>query len=543
MTICETLFQQEQELKWRRRSVYPLRDDSDRDFEFYVFVDAGNEEKRPPFLREIYHVLRGEQNFAVPEHKNYMKQWLGENAPGEMITPLNWIKIVIERYPYRLFVVIDPEKWQVNSRSPLDAEFWYDKESEPSEEATTSKASGGNGNEEYIESREDTRSWKRPKFLYKRICWISKDEFERVVAVQVANQQGSNQDSNSQFAFPDIKAQFKEKQGEYLKLWLYLKWVQHLALRVREVNKPELCLYFVKLSHTPSDEEQSPLYNPSTLPPCLGTPATASGSSKFYMNLQNNLQMSSNKQDQLQYQYIVFVRHANLFRLSDAGKWYVYVKDVKHFCTIYGEFLSGNLSYLSEIFQSLEEVGIDSYRLFLSLIEEALLQMVLIDERVQEHYGRLTEEQAGFITQQRVFVAYLDGTEKYAQSQKPVHGIYAQVEANDASRLKLCSPPGHEFEQKIFSCDKLGVDAIIIHQGILDKWQEENKDQSMQKLVLDWKNHVPFVIVTSGRGIPSNLPRGVKSLPFSGLEACMKGPLFEKLTLAKQMFALKSVEV
>ena len=76
---------------------------------------------------------------------------------------------------------------------------------------------------------------------------------------------------------------------------------------------------------------------------------------------------------------------------------------------------------------------------------------------------------------------------------------------------------------------KLTLDALIIHQGILDEAEISNYTHFVIKL----KDKVPFVIITSGRGRPPTLPYGIKFLPFSVIEGFLIKNYPEKPLLCK----------
>ncbi len=58
------------------------------------------------------------------------------------------------------------------------------------------------------------------------------------------------------------------------------------------------------------------------------------------------------------------------------------------------------------------------------------------------------------------------------------------------------------------------IDMVIIHQGVLDEWVKDVEPKAFLEML---RKKIPFVVVESGRGIPPNLPEGVKFLPFSFL--------------------------
>jgi len=64
------------------------------------------------------------------------------------------------------------------------------------------------------------------------------------------------------------------------------------------------------------------------------------------------------------------------------------------------------------------------------------------------------------------------------------------------------------------------LDMLIIHQGILDNFVQEGRQEEMLQKV---REQIPYVIVDSGRGIPNTLCDDVKFMPFSLIQDYMMG--------------------
>lgn len=213
--------------KLKQNSIFLLsyRDEEDeknaeRDFEFFVFVDPEDKPKRPDFLKVLHHCLCvNEKEFANTQHKDQLKKWLNiKDDNDNLLTPLNWLKIAIERYPYRLFVVIDKDKsdCKVNDFSALDEEFWYNDDPPPS----------------------DPSKWKRSPFLYKRICWVDKKEFCKI------------------------------KEPNRIMIFLKSEWIKHLQ---KLKNNPNILVYIDRF------DQESKGHTPKTLPPALLKSPTNNG--------------------------------------------------------------------------------------------------------------------------------------------------------------------------------------------------------------------------------------------------------------------------
>jgi hypothetical protein len=81
------------------------------------------------------------------------------------------------------------------------------------------------------------------------------------------------------------------------------------------------------------------------------------------------------------------------------------------------------------------------------------------------------------------------------------------------------------------------IDLLIIHQGILER--DEIKDVIQQEKFLEsLRKYIPFVIVDSGRGIPPNLSKASKFLPFSLLQDFLMSDRIAKISLTQVAMSL-----
>lgn len=98
----------------------------------------------------------------------------------------------------------------------------------------------------------------------------------------------------------------------------------------------------------------------------------------------------------------------------------------------------------------------------------------------------------------------------------------------------------------------LPVDMVIIHQGILERIKDLHKEngednhQKTSKFLTDYlsriQQHIPFVIVNSGRGIPPSLPDEIKFLPFSLLQDLLMGDRVAKYSLSRFSMQLPRIK-
>ena len=75
-------------------------------------------------------------------------------------------------------------------------------------------------------------------------------------------------------------------------------------------------------------------------------------------------------------------------------------------------------------------------------------------------------------------------------------------------------------------------DIVIIHQGIIDKiLKEDNSQSDVGDFLKTLQQHIRYVVITTGRGTPSNIPPTARVLPFSIIEKTLFKRYPEKLLL------------
>ena len=384
MGICRLLRSKEEELK--KHSIYTLDDDSNADFDFFVLVDSKKMREENEFLGKLNEYVRNRDRGLLdsPDPKD----------PG--------LKVLIEKYPYRLFVVIDRNdlSWQVDGESPLDKDFWRSFDSE---------------------------------FIKKRICWIDKEELKALT--------------------DDGRYNFK------LRLF-FEKWINHLIHSHNHLKQIKRIRFeFIGLEERES--HFAPItslleYNES-LPKGDG-------------NIVFNAEEARGEEEET----IAMNRH----NVPDRG-----FMDVA---------LSGS-QFMFPLVRRIAEVGSKDEFYYLT-IESACLSWCIVDERVVEYFEGMEERSR--LTSQKV----------YPLSEMRVDSKIFRRKASIRYEMCLEKPfkvRGREEKEEI------DADLMILHQGIIDKLQI-----SEEKL-LYLKDYIPFLMVTSGRGKPPNLPRGTKFIPFS----------------------------
>ena len=190
---------------------------------------------------------------------------------------------------------------------------------------------------------------------------------------------------------------------------------------------------------------------------------------------------------------------------------------------LYSEPLSGSQSYLN----ALANIKQGDNELAMRLAETGLLRIVIIDERVCSF---ITKHDFMRPIYDSMRIAVVD-TEK---SSPVIDGKIA------SSKLKYVAgmPPGNPNDFEL----------LIIHQGVIDKWWPNHTKEDV-KLILsglrerhDGREFARFVVVTTGRGRPDNIPDDEKVLPFSLIESLLFRRYPEKVTLVNTVMNILPYE-
>jgi hypothetical protein len=468
----------------RRNSIFLLSQDDkkERDFEFFVFIDPEKEKERPDFLAELHNCLinyeweEGEpakpkdgKTFFVNNHEQELRDWLkSDGIEGESyINPLNWLKIAIERYPYRLFVVIDPKKWEEKDCNPTKNNFWFKGNPPPSE----------------------PEEWKRSPFLYKRICWVKREEFCGI------------------------------KEPDKIKIFLKSKWIEYL-LKLKGISS----MVPVSIHIDGSGGSNSDKHVIKTLPKGNGRDCFENGinnseicdiANKF---LEQNGASSAN---------ILFDKHSNGF------KEVKYRENSQNRSVLFYTSMSGVQFQLPII------LGESWRNKIVGIIESSVLNIGILDERYVQWWDSLNEpEKQEILLFNRFFPIF-----KYEYIDMTTHrGKEFLIGKNGCvltDTLKIKIPNNGLFEnfKRLIIKDSgdIDLDLLIIHQT---KWDELSVDAPLKNIFM-LKNKIPYIVITSGRGQPFNLPKGTKFLPFSVLEFFLIKDYPEKLLFLKAAMRLR----
>lgn len=187
------------------------------------------------------------------------------------------------------------------------------------------------------------------------------------------------------------------------------------------------------------------------------------------------------------------------------------------FCTPrYLEPLSGAQSYLSS-FESLSNLDdIQAARFALKLIENGLMRVLIIDERVK----RFVEEHSEVATTFRHI-----GLSVFDHDDQVTRNIFAKSKNHKLKTILIDDIDGTKIKVADF-------DLLIIHQGIIDKLLKgHDSSVVVGRFIEDLKKEIRYVVITTGRGSPANIPSDARVVPFSVIESALFKKYPEKLLL------------
>ena len=213
---------------------------------------------------------------------------------------------------------------------------------------------------------------------------------------------------------------------------------------------------------------------------------------------------------------------------------------------IYSEALSGSQSYLnalSRLSSGMANKPDEHYARYAGvtrLLENAFLRILIIDERVMNFVNdRTSDEMIKTFINMGIWVADVQNPRPAQDRSTVTDSLYGLEHFDlkhgnqDFTGEKLLDMGDASNQQ---------FDVLIIHQGIIDKWWGQAKhDRDNVKKILDnirTKCHIPWVVVTTGRGRPENIPEDEKVLPFSVIESSLFRRYPEKLILVNTVMNL-----
>ncbi len=410
--------------------------------------------------------MRDYEFCVIADEGNDLVKRIIEISNGRNNDILRQVTDEIEKYPYRLFICLSNSSNQIKLPSPLK----------------------------------------------ERIVFISKKELESIF-------------------------QNNKNNIEKFKTYLYYEWIKHLAgLRGQQTGVTLL----VKLTGKDTSSETlpsgieklnddvkellglTPNYVPYTLPKDLRLDSQVSTSNEPYTNNiftdPNNFVTIENPPessvkirpgDNNNNNKIIYARHKSLDRFPPT--------------CLYFESLTGAAQHLLVISQ-LPQDEYYKNKLIYQLVENGLINIGICDERFAQ--STIFSTQIEGVAYNRYLIAsgiYIIG--KFFNYQiDNIQQDYVVFIENDNNEIKIgLASRQQNGEYKIINQQQneinINLQFLIIHQGILDKLGKDKK--GIEDLLNQIKSKIPFVVVTSGRGRPENVPDNVKFLPFANLEATL----------------------
>lgn len=187
--------------------------------------------------------------------------------------------------------------------------------------------------------------------------------------------------------------------------------------------------------------------------------------------------------------------------------------------SFYVEPLSGSQSYLSSLIalqrniQSIsQEISSDkrlySVRDMAGLVENASMRVLLIDERAT----------------------------KFAQEHSEVAQVFNDIgiyvcDDNNPTVVGLFDSKFDGFVDSTKRVLAKDCEIAVIHQGIIDKILKDHSEKTVEGFLDDMTNSFRYVVVTTGRGSPANIPATARVLPFSAVESTLFKRYPEKMLL------------
>lgn len=182
----------------------------------------------------------------------------------------------------------------------------------------------------------------------------------------------------------------------------------------------------------------------------------------------------------------------------------------------YLEPLSGAQSYINSFSILTQGDALQKVRFVSKLIETGLVKVLVVDERLKKFEEDHSDVKCTFA---KIGIAAL------GEDSKATTNIFSAMESRSVG--KVSAIPIDDYATKVGD-----YDILVIHQGIIDKKLKNHGDpQVIDNFINRLKEDVRYVIVTTGRGSPANIPENVRVLPFSVVESTLFKKYPEKLVL------------
>lgn len=150
------------------------------------------------------------------------------------------------------------------------------------------------------------------------------------------------------------------------------------------------------------------------------------------------------------------------------------------------------------------------------LVENALMHILIIDERATK-FAQEHPEVA------RVFKDM---------------GIYVCDDTNPAISGLIKAKPSFSRLGDGLEMTAKDFEIVIVHQGIIDKLLKDHTQANVGQILDSLMQHLRYLVVTTGRGTPFNIPPTARVLPFSVVESTLFKRYPEKMLLVDTVMHL-----
>ncbi|NQT55978.1 MAG: hypothetical protein HQ551_07085 [Desulfobacteraceae bacterium] len=341
----------------------------------------------------------------------------------------------------------------------------------------------------------------------------------------------------------------KKEKPQIFKVWLYTRWITHLRDKVRggEIMEKSFYLYLKLTENTQSEPHYSDYLRKNYryfIPSLVESPSNMDETTRRgWEQLNQNLSESPIKEvieniiihneiPEDDIPIIAYPRHGADIPEKDSHLGKIYQKNRDRI--IYTENLSG----ASPHFSFLASPPDDEYqiqKLALWLVEGGLLRVVIADERIGRELGDSLSDlgivNIAKIRRDNKELKVCDNGSVVLFPEKAEEGL--KKVAKEAQSSKFQKKYGIKIKKSSTSGEQefLKHDILIIHQGILDKLGFWKDRKDLENWLLLLKRKIPFIIVTSGRGRPDEVPENVKFVPFSDMNQSFAGKHSTKFLL------------
>ncbi len=315
------------------------------------------------------------------------------------------------------------------------------------------------------------------EFLKKRICILSYDEWK------------------------EIKKYVNNKKPREAVVELYKKWIEHLA-SFYDKKDPQFEVWIKihgqlgKTLPEPVREKYENIVRSLFPLNSQSKPSNSEILSNYFINVKFIDELSQElPQDKI---VILYTRHAQERELINS-KGYFYYED-----------FSGDSPSFSMYYHWPQDEIEKKLRACL-LVENALLGLMIVDERAFKAVSNYIENRETYFNLMKLFfINKFIGDKEVTVCELQNYTVSYNIKKSN--KIKI--------QNSFIPVPKLSF--LVIHQGVLDKAFSDSSQKNLEEKVNKLKEVFPFIVVTSGRGKPQNLPKNSKFILLSDILANLR---------------------